>query len=67
MKDGYIVWDTATGIYDGAYATIDMAIDRYIDMSQENPDGEWVLVQLIAGNKLSDKKYHALATMEESK
>ena len=65
MKGDYIIWDTKTGIYDGAYTYIDMATDRYKKTSEDNPNGEWVLVQLIAGDKLSNKKFHTLAIMED--
>jgi len=59
MKDGYIIWNTTTGIYDGAYADLNMATDRYIRMSEDDPSGEWVLVKWVEGKKLSDAKFHA--------
>lgn len=59
MKDGYIIWNTTTGIYDGAYSEYGMAIDRYREMSEEDPSGEWIIVQWTYGKKLSDAKFHA--------
>lgn len=59
MKGGYIIWDTKTGIYDGAYAELDIAIERCIKMTEDDPNGEWVIVQWVYGKKLANEKFHA--------
>jgi len=62
MKGDYIIWDTKTGIYDGAYVDADMALDRYFQMARENKDGKWILVQVVHSEKgtvLADEKFHA--------
>jgi hypothetical protein len=62
MKGNYIIWDTKTGIYDGAYVDADMALDRYFQMARENKDGKWLLVQVVHsenGTVLADEKFHA--------
>ena len=65
MKDGYIIWDTKTGIYDGAYAELDKAIERCIKMTEDDPNGEWVIVQWVYGKKLSKEKFHARQEITE--
>ena len=62
MKGDYIIWDTKTGIYDGAYVDADMALDRYFQMARENKNGKWLLVQVVHSGKgvvLADEKFHA--------
>jgi hypothetical protein len=62
MKGDYIIWDTKTGIYDGAYVNADMALDRYFQMARENKDGKWLLVQVVhpeKGVSLANEKFHA--------
>ena len=59
MIGNYIIWDTKTGINDGAYPNLEDAMYRYKKMSSENPNGEWVVVQLIYGSSLSNEKFHA--------
>jgi hypothetical protein len=62
MKGDYIIWDTKTGIYDGAYVDADTALDRYFDMSRDNRDGKWLLVQVVhpeKGVSLANEKFHA--------
>ena len=58
LKNGYIIWNTTTGLYDGAYLDFAMAHEIYIKMSENDPSGEWVLVQWLEGKKLSDEKFH---------
>lgn len=62
MKGNYIVWDTATGVYDGAYVLKETAILRYEKMSKDSPrGGGWCVVQLVHPDytKLADEKFHA--------
>jgi len=59
MKGSYIIWDTKTGINDGAYPSLEDAMYRYHRMSSEHPNGEWVVVKLIYGSHLSNEKFHA--------
>jgi hypothetical protein len=62
VKGDYIIWDTKTGIYDGAYVNADMALDRYFQMARDNKDGKWLLVQVVHPEKgalLADEKFHA--------
>ena len=35
MKGNYVIWDTKTGINDGAYVSLEDAMDRYKKMSEE--------------------------------
>jgi len=65
MKGGYIIWDTKTGIYDGAYADFNMANDRYIRMKEADPSGEWVIVQWVDGKRLANEKFHARQKVKE--
>jgi hypothetical protein len=68
MKGDYIIWDTKTGIYDGAYVDADTALDRYFEMSKDNRDGKWLLVQVVhpeKGASLANEKFHAY--QEETK
>jgi hypothetical protein len=63
MMDGYyIVWDTQSGIYDGAYANLEDALESHKNRTKVSPKGSWVVVQLIyspSGHKLADEKFHA--------
>jgi hypothetical protein len=62
MEGWYIIWDTKTGIYDGAYREKLTALDRYFTMSREDKDGKWLLVQVVhhdEGASLADEKFHA--------
>jgi len=59
MKGNYVIWDTKTGINDGAYVGLDDAMYRYKKMSEEKPDGAWVVVQVVHGSHLADDKFHA--------
>ena len=68
MNGSYIVWDTKTGVYDGAYVDKITALDRYFSMARENKDGKWLLVQVVHHNDgatLADEKFHA--RQEETK
>jgi hypothetical protein len=56
MNGNYIIWNTKTGIYDGAYTNLEDAKERYIAMQD---DDYWVLVQMIDGGKLANEKFHA--------
>ena len=57
MEGLYVIWDSKTGIYDGAYRKLEDAMDRYKDMSFEHPSG-WFVVQIVCGEDLSDLKFH---------
>ena len=59
MKNGYIIWNTTTGVYDGAYADFDMAMDRFEEMPKL--DGDWIFVQWKFGKRLSDNMFHVKA------
>ena len=62
MKGYYIIWDTVTGIYDGAYADIEDAMALYKQMVDKNPAGKWIIVQVVyspQGQSLADEKFHA--------
>jgi hypothetical protein len=59
MKGNYVIWDTKTGINDGAYLSLDDAMYRYKKMSEETPDGAWVVAQVVHGSRLADEKFHA--------
>jgi hypothetical protein len=59
MKGNYVIWDTKTGINDGAYVSLEDAMYRYKKMSEETPDGAWVVVQVVYGSHLADDKFHA--------
>jgi hypothetical protein len=61
MSFGYVIWDTETGIYDGAYALKEMAMERYFSMLEEDPKRGWVLVEIIYPQqfKLRDERFHA--------
>jgi hypothetical protein len=58
MKGSYVVWDTKTGINDGAYNNLEDAILRYKQMSADNTN-EWLIVQVVVGSKISNEKFHA--------
>ena len=58
MKGSYVVWDTKTGINDGAYNKLEDAILRYKQMSADNTN-EWLIVQVVVGSKISYEKFHA--------
>jgi hypothetical protein len=58
MKGSYLVWDTKTGINDGAYTNLEDAMLRYKQMSADNTN-EWLIVQVVVGSKLSNEKFHA--------
>lgn len=58
MKGNYVIWDTKTGINDGAYVNLETAMHRYKSMSEETP-GAWVVAQVIHGPQLADDKFHA--------
>lgn len=62
MGYGYVIWDTATGIYDGAYADKEDAMERYFSMLDEDPKKGWVLVEIIYPEhfKLRDERFHAI-------
>jgi hypothetical protein len=59
MKGNYVIWDTKTGMNDGAYVSLDDAMYRYKEMSKETPDGAWIVAQVVYGSHLSDEKFHA--------
>ena len=61
MGYGYVIWDTSTGIYDGAYAEKEMAMERYFAMLEEDPKRGWVLVEIIYPQhyRLRDERFHA--------
>jgi hypothetical protein len=60
MIGSYIIWDTKTGIYDGAYVDGEQAVQRFFDMNRENKDGKWVLVQVVmVKESLADEMFHA--------
>jgi len=59
MKGNYVIWDTKTGINDGAYVSLETAMDRYKSMSEDTPDGDWLVVQVVHGSRLADEKFHA--------
>jgi hypothetical protein len=63
MSCGYVIWDTETGIYDGAYSLKEMAMERYFAMLEEDPKRGWVLVEIIYPQqfKLRDERFHANA------
>jgi hypothetical protein len=58
MEGMYAVWDTKTGINDGAYSNLKEAMRRYKQMSADNMDG-WLVVQIVCGSNLSFEKFHA--------
>ena len=58
MTGNYIIWNTKTGIYDGAYTNLEDAKARYLAMKD---DDYWFLVQAIDGYRLADEKFHANA------
>jgi hypothetical protein len=63
MKGYFIIWNTKTGVYDGAYSEPDRALDRYFEMSKDNDRGYWLLVQVVhpeEGVRLADEKFHAM-------
>ena len=61
MGYGYVIWDTATGIYDGAYSQKEMAMERYFAMLEDDPKRGWVLVEIIYPQqyRLRDERFHA--------
>lgn len=62
MRGNYIIWNTLTGIYDGAYTHLSDAMDVYKRMSREEPRGKWIVVQLTyapIGMGLADEMFHA--------
>jgi hypothetical protein len=67
MGYGYVIWDTATGIYDGAYAQKEMAMERYFSMLEEDPKRGWVLVEIIYPEhyKLRDERFHAIVKRDQ--
>jgi len=67
MGYGYVIWDTATGIYDGAYAQKEMAMERYFSMLEEDPKRGWVLVEIIYPEhyKLRDERFHAIVKKDQ--
>jgi hypothetical protein len=65
MSAGYIVWDTKTGINDGAYTELSDAIECYVKMKTDNPKGAWVIVQWIHGKRLAKDKFHAIPEVKE--
>jgi hypothetical protein len=68
MKGDFIIWNTKTGVYDGAYVEPDMALDRYFQMSKDNDRGYWLLVQVVYPDenvRLADEKFHT--TQEDLK
>ena len=56
MTGNYVIWDTSTGIYDGAYTNLEDAKARYAEMKD---DDNWLLVQVLDGKRLSSLKFHA--------
>ena len=56
MTGNYIIWNTKTGIYDGAYTNLEDAKARYLAMQD---DQYWFLVQVIHGDVLANEKFHA--------
>ena len=59
MIGSYIIWNTKTGIYDGAYVDCDKAVQRFFDMNRENKDGKWVLVQVVmVKESLATEMFH---------
>jgi hypothetical protein len=67
MSYGYVIWDTETGIYDGAYSQKEMAMERYFSMLEEDPKRGWLLVEIIYPQqfKLRDERFHANANKEQ--
>ena len=67
MSYGYVIWDTETGIYDGAYLQKEMAMERYFSMLEEDPKRGWLLVEIIYPKqfKLRDERFHANANKEQ--
>lgn len=62
MKGYYVVWDTSTGVYDGAYAHIEEVMALHKRMVDTNPAGKWVVVQIVyspQGQALADEKFYA--------
>jgi hypothetical protein len=61
MSCKFVIWDTSTGIYDGAYADKDVALERYFAMLENDPKRGWVLAEIIYPQefRLSDDKFHA--------
>lgn len=67
MSGSYVIWNTKTGVYDGAYRDKGMALERYFDMSREDRGNHWILVDIVYPEKfqLADEKFHA--RQEETK
>ena len=60
MIGSYIIWDTSTGIYDGAYLDGEQAVQKFFDINRDNKDGKWVLVQVVmVKESLVNEMFHA--------
>ena len=69
MKKNYVVWDSASGAYDGAYVSLNSAKDSLNLMKKLHPSKCWCIVQIIKepeSNYLADDTFHSYMLWTET-
>jgi hypothetical protein len=61
MEKNYVIWDSVSGAYDGAYASLNSAQASLTSMKERHPSRYWCIVQIIESPEskcLADDTFH---------